>query len=116
MIVHPHGDSILIKLDPQTNVIDTESDVTLYKPDGAHEHVLRTGEVVATGKGRAYKSGRVVPTGVEPGDGVLFIKFAAGFTETGKGIQHVIGKDFAILKPGDILLVYDRKDPLKFTQ
>lgn len=116
MDIRPMNDNILIQVDPEANQIATESGVTLYKPDGACEHVLNTGVVLATGPGRKYDSGKIVPTGVEPGDGVLFIKFIATYTETGKSIQHVIGKNKAMIKPGDVLLVYDRKNPPKFTQ
>lgn len=116
MNVKPMNDNILIKLDPEVDQIATESGVKLFKPQGACEHVLNTGEVVATGSGKKFESGKIVPTGVEPGDGVLFIKFVAGYTETNKAIQHVVGKDMAIIKPSDVLLVYDRKNPPKFTQ
>lgn len=115
MTLRPLNDNIVIKIDPESNQVMTGSGITLYKPDGACEHVLNTGEVVSTGAGKKCRKG-TVPTGVEPGDGVLFIKFIAGYTETNKAIQHVIGKNLAVIKPKDILLVYDRKHPPKFTQ
>lgn len=116
MDVRPMGDNILIEVDPEQDQIATESGVKLFKPQGACEHVLNTGVVLATGPGKKYDSGKIVPTGVEPGDGVVFIKFVAGYTETGKAIQHVVGKNKSIIKPNDVLLVYDRKNPPKFTQ
>lgn len=116
MSIQPMNDNILIEIDEETDQIATETGVKLFKPAGACEHVLNTGVVVATGKGRKFASGEVVPTGVQPGDGVLFIKFIAGYTETNKAIQHVVGKNMALIKPGDVLLVYDRKNPVKFTQ
>jgi co-chaperonin GroES (HSP10) len=115
MNVTPLNDNILIQVDPELDKVATESGVTLYKPQGSHEHVLNTGVVLKTGMGKKYDN-KVVPTGVEPGDGVLFITFVAGYTETSKAVQQIVGKDQAIIKPNDILLVYDRKNPLKFTQ
>ena len=115
MNIKPIGDHILIEVDPETDQIATETGVKLYKPQGACEHVLNTGVVLATGPGIKGAKG-IQPTGVEPGDGIVFIKFVATYTETGKSIQHAIGKNRSIIKPNDILLVYDRKHPPKFTQ
>jgi len=116
MSIRPMGDNVLIRVDPETDQIATESGVKLFKPQGAHEHVLATAEVVATGPGKLTKSGVRSPTGVEPGEGIVFVKFVATYTETGKSIQHAIGKGMALIKPNDIFLVYDRKNPPKFTQ
>jgi len=115
-MIRPLNDNILIQVDAEVDKIATESGVTLYKPQGACEHVLNTGVVLATGAGKKHSSGKIVPTGVAPGDGVLFIKFVASYTETSKAVQHVIGKNKAIIKPNDILLVFDREKPPKFTQ
>ena len=104
------GDRLLIQLDPDP--VETVSGL-LYKPDGACEHVYHTGEVIATGPGKWFKNYNVrIPNDVEVGDGVLFIKFVATYTKTAQSIQHVVGKDRAIITVGDVLIKYDRSEPL----
>lgn len=90
----------------------------LFKPETAHEHVLRTGEVVDVGPGK-YVSGdsrERTPLGVSPGDGVVFVKFLATHTETAKGIQKYIGEGLAIIQHTDVMLIYDRADAPEFSQ
>jgi hypothetical protein len=45
-----------------------------------------------------------MPLGVEVGERVLFVKFAVTHTETSKRIQQIVGKDFGMIQPHDILL------------
>lgn len=113
--MRPYGNSILIKMDPEKS--KTKSGL-LYKPDGAHEDVLRTGVVVKVGPGKYIRddSSARTPMEVQVGEGVVFVKFVATFTETAKSIQKVIGQDMALLQLSDIMLVYDRKDPPEFSQ
>jgi co-chaperonin GroES (HSP10) len=102
------NDTVLVRLDPEDSKI---CDGLLVKPEIAHSHVFRTGEAVAVGPGKwAAKADVRVPTGINVGDGVVFVKFVATHTKTAESIQHVIGKDLSILHESDILLVYDRKD------
>jgi hypothetical protein len=42
---------------------------------------------------------------VEVGERIMFVKFVATNTQTAESVQHVIGKDFAMLESRDILLV-----------
>lgn len=106
------NDSILIKLDEDSN--KTVSGI-LYKPDGACEHVLRTAEVLGVGPGKYVAKADVRDKiDLKEGDGVLFIKFVT-YTNTSQEIQQVIGKDKAIIRPADVLLVYNRDDPPQFS-
>ena len=109
------GNSVLIQLDPESNKVDSG---ILYKPDGAMEHVLRTGVVLDVGPGKYLNNDNSLrqPMDVSPGDGVVFVKFVATHTETAKSIQKYVGDDKAILQYSDIMLVYDRADPPVFSQ
>ena len=110
----PWGNSVLIELDPETS--KTHSGI-LYKPEGAHEDTLRTGKVLKVGPGRFLgNTSERTPMEVKPGDGVLFVKFIASFTETAKSINKVLGKNQALLQLSDILLVFDRDDAPEFGQ
>ena len=112
MRLRPCGNNILVKMDPDS---DKVADGLLFKPEGAYDSILRTGEVIDVGPGAiSPKNGERVPTGVEKGDGVVFNRFIAGHTKTAEALhQFTLSKDEAIIKPNDVLLVYDRKDPPK---
>jgi co-chaperonin GroES (HSP10) len=116
MDCRPVNDQILISVDPERDTAVLHSDVKIYKPDGACDHVLGTGEVLAVGPGLLSKKGIRKSIDLRPGEGVVFIKFVAGYTETSKSVQFVIGKDKALIRPTDVLLVYDRTDPPVFSQ
>lgn len=107
------NDSILVSLDSDSAQMESG----LYKPETAHEHIFRTAEVLGVGPGKWSDDGTTrVRVPLEPGDGVIFIKFMADKTKNAMGVQRVVGKDKAILKPEDILLVYDRKNPPSINQ
>ena len=108
------GNTILIRLDPET----TKTSGGLYKPDGAMEHVLRTGEVLQVGPGKyaADDTSVRVPMDVQPGDGVVFIKFIATHMESAKGVRKYLSEDEALIQSSDVMLVYDRLDPPEFSQ
>lgn len=104
---------VLVRMDPDKEMV---SSGLLVKPEGAHEHVLRTGEVVQVGLGkRSKKTDERLPMSLEKGEGVVFIRFLAD-TRTAESIQHHIGKDHVLLEEGDILLAYDRKEGTEFSQ
>lgn len=111
------GDNILVRMDAESN--RTASGV-LFKPDDALETILRTGEVIAVGPGKFAKRGDQdlntrVPICVEVGEGVVFNRFVATHTKTAEALhQFALDKDEALIKPSDILLVYDRKEPINF--
>lgn len=68
-------------------------------PDSAREKPQR-GTVVAVGKGRVGKDGKVVPLDVQAGDQILFGKYS------GQEIR-LDGKDLFIMKEDDVLAVID---------
>ena len=111
------NDLILVQLDPDTNLAGELG--LLVRPDSAYEHVFRTAKVLDVGPGRwAEKHGQPlnhrIPVGVEPGDGVLFVRFVADGTKTAQAVQYHLGPDKALLKPSDVLLVFDHQHPPKF--
>lgn len=104
------NDWVHIRLDP-----DDEKVGSLFKPQGAYDHILRTAEVLAVGPGKRCKDVDArEPVGVEPGEGVVFIRFVADSTKTAQSIQATLGENEALIRLGDIMLVYDRKDPPRF--
>lgn len=110
--VNPHNDWILIKMDPESDMVASG---LLHKPETAHEGVLRTAEVIKVGPGKFPTKGDArIPVGVEPGEGVVFVKFLADTTKTAQAIQHHLGPDEALIKAGDVLLAYDRKENPEF--
>ena len=68
-------------------------------PDSAREKPQR-GTVVAVGKGRVGKDGKIVPLDVQTGDQILFGKYS------GQEIR-LDGKDLFIMKEDDVLAVID---------
>jgi chaperonin GroES len=68
-------------------------------PDSAREKPQR-GTVVAVGKGRVGKDGKVVPLDLQAGDQILFGKYS------GQEIR-LNGKDLFIMKEDDVLAVID---------
>lgn len=68
-------------------------------PDSAREKPQR-GTVVAVGKGRVGKDGKIVPLDVQAGDQILFGKYS------GQEIR-LDGKDLFIMKEDDVLAVID---------
>lgn len=100
------NDWIIVELDEEPDRMASG----LYKPQGSHEHVLMTGTVYKTGPGEwGYEPDddgnyHRKPTGVERGQRVLFIKFI-NLTETTKMVRQIIGQQFGIMKPKDVLLV-----------
>lgn len=109
-------DNILIR-------VDEESAVTaggIIKPEGATENIQGTAEVVAVGPGvwnypKKGEESKRVSVGVEPGDGIVFIKYLAK-TRTNEQLRqwHLQEREL-LIKPPDVLLVYDRKNPPDFT-
>jgi chaperonin GroES len=68
-------------------------------PDSAKEKPQR-GTVVAVGKGRLAKDGKLVPLDVQAGDHILFGKYSGQEIRLG-------GKDLFIMKEDDVLAVID---------
>lgn len=115
-MIRPANDNILIR-------VDEESEVTaggLIKPADATESVQGTAEVLAVGPGLWTKPKNGGPperisTGVEKGDGVVFIKYLAKTRTNEQLSQWHLGVRELLIKPGDVLLIYNRKDPPRFS-
>jgi len=109
------GDNILIRLDPES---EKSSSGIIIKPGEAMETILRTGEIIAVGPGKHAKDkdrdlDKRVPMVVEVGEGVVINRFIASNTKTAEALhQFILDNDEALIKAGDILLVYDRKKPI----
>lgn len=110
------GDNILIKLDPESEM--TSSGI-IIRPTEALETILRTGVVIAVGPGKFAKDKDIdlatrVPMAVEVGEGVIINRFIASNTKSAEALhQFILDEDEALIKAGDIMLVYDRKNPIK---
>jgi co-chaperonin GroES (HSP10) len=112
MDVIPKNDRILVKMDPLPEKVGGG---ILFRPnDEAHDSIMGTGVVVATGPGKyPKKGGKRVPVGVEPGEGVVFIRYLEK-TKTNQQLQHHLNREEILIQPNDILLVYDRDDTPRF--
>ena len=115
-MLRPMNDNILIK-------VDEESEVTaggIIKPDDATESIQGTAVVVAVGPGKwtePKKKGvqpKRIPVGVEVGDGVVFIKYLAKTRTNEQLRQWHLQERQLLIKPGDVLLAYDRDNPPRF--
>ncbi len=92
--VKPIGDRILIETAPA----ETKTASGIYIPETAQEKPQR-GTVVAVGPGKySEQTGTLIPVSVQPGDKVLYGKFA------GQEFTHE-GKDYLIMRESDIYVV-----------
>ncbi len=92
--IRPLADRVVIK--PQEREERTKGGI--YLPDTASKERPQEGTVVAVGEGRLDDNGRRVPVAVQPGDRVLFAKYAG--TEV-----KLDDEDYLILAEKDILAV-----------
>lgn len=105
--VQPMNGQILVYLEPDADKFSQAP--SLVKPDVAKpDHVFRIARVIRKGPGDwNKKKTRRIPIDVEEGTRVLFIKFVATHTKTAESVQHVLGRDFALLRSTDLLLELD---------
>lgn len=92
--VRPLADRVVIK--PQEREERTKGGI--YLPDTASKERPQEGTIVAVGEGRLDDNGKRVPVAVQPGDRVLFAKYAG--TEV-----KLDDEDYLILAEKDILAV-----------
>ncbi len=92
-MLQPLGDRVVVR--PKEGKEMTVGGILL--PDMARKRP-QEGEVVAVGKGRILKDGARVPVSVEPGDVVIYSKYAG--TEV-----KVEGEDLVILEEDAVLAV-----------
>ena len=95
MLIRPLGDRVVVK--PLASEEVTKSGIVL--PDTAKEKP-QEGEVVSVGSGRILDSGDRVPIDLNPGDKVLFSKYAGNEVK----IDNV---EYLILREMDILGVIE---------
>jgi len=94
MKIRPLYDRIVVKRMEQSE----ELQGGLFIPDSAKEKP-QEGEVMAVGKGKRLKDGKLVPLDVKAGDRILFGKY------TGSEIK-VDGEEFLIMQEDDVLGVF----------
>jgi len=94
-MIRPLQDRIVVKRMGQQET--TQGGIII--PNSAKEKPIEAA-VVAVGRGRTLKSGKVRPLGVEPGQRVLFAKYSG--TEL-----KIAGEEHVILREDDILAVVD---------
>jgi co-chaperonin GroES (HSP10) len=98
MNIRPLNDWILVKLEP----IETQIG-SIIVPMGV---AYRRAVVLATGPGTELPSGHRQPTGVEPGDRIIFHR-AHGEHKQGRTLIKELGGEMLLLKPIDVLVVYE---------
>ncbi|MCK4306523.1 MAG: hypothetical protein KAY24_19935 [Candidatus Eisenbacteria sp.] len=98
------NDNVLIKLETES---ETTASGLLIKPQDKHEHVFRAGRVVQVGPGKWTVKDVREPMFCKAEMRILFIKFVATHTESARRVQSIVGKDYAIIKDYDALLVLD---------
>lgn len=95
MAIQPLGDRVLIRpLEPEEK---TKGGIVL--PDTAKEKP-QEGKIIAVGKGRVSKDGKVIPLEVKVGDKVLYGKYS-GHEISVEGEEYLIVEEkdiFAIVK------------------
>jgi chaperonin GroES len=91
MQIRPLQDHVIVKRVPE----DTQTKGGIIIPDTAKEKPL-TGTVIAVGNGKLLKNGKVRPLPIQPGDRVMFIKYA-GAEVTLDGEEHLMLREDDIL-------------------
>jgi chaperonin GroES len=93
--ITPLGDRVVVK----ALELDEKTRSGIVLPDTAKEKP-QEGEVVATGEGRTLDSGEKVAVSVEPGQRILFAKYA--------GTEIKLGDDeYLILSEKDVLAILE---------
>ena len=91
MKIRPLGDHIVVKRIEE----EEKSSGGIIIPDTAKEKP-QEGRVIAVGSGRRLESGEIQPLDVQPGDRVLFGKYA-GSDVTLDGEEHLILREDDVL-------------------
>jgi co-chaperonin GroES (HSP10) len=98
MTLRPLNDCILVALEP----IDTQIG-SIVIPGGVY---FRRAIVLATGPGTELPDGRREPTGVTPGDRIVFHR-AHGEHGPGRAVLKHLGGEMLLLKADDVLVIYE---------
>jgi chaperonin GroES len=95
MKIRPLQDHVIVKRSPE----DEHTKGGLIIPDTAKEKPL-TGIVIAVGKGKLLKNGKVRPPVVKAGDRVVFVKYAGAEA-------RLDGEEYLMLREDDMLGVLE---------
>ena len=91
MKIRPLHDRVLLKRVDENQ----ESTGVIIIPDTAKEKPIQ-GEIVAVGNGKLQKDGEVISLTVQPGDRVLYSKYAGTEVKL-DGVEHLIMREDDIL-------------------
>lgn len=91
MKIEPLHDRVLVKIDEA----EEETDSGLIIPESAKEKPT-LGTVIAVGKGRINEDGIRLPMDVEPGNRVMFGKYA-GTEMKLEGVEHMVMREDEML-------------------
>ena len=94
--IHPLEDRVVILPDDET----ANMRGGLYIPDTAKEKPQQ-GKVIAVGKGKAEKDGKITPLDVKEGDTILFGKYS------GQEIK-IDGTEYLIMREDEVLAVVEK--------
>jgi len=100
--ITPVNDWVLVKMDPFP-----EKKGSIIVLEDSTANIIRTGTVMAVGKGKTTPEGRVRPD-VECGEKVAFLRWHLEH-KTGKQITSFLegmGDDLGLIKAADILFAY----------
>lgn len=101
-MIHPHGDWVLVHLDP----FKKKAGSILVVEDSS-ANLIRTGTVVSVGHGRKVEHHRI-PVGVEKGEKVAFSRWHLEH-KSGKQLTSLLegfGEDLGLIRAGDILFAF----------
>lgn len=108
MNFRPISDNILVRMDAESETVGDAG--LLIRPENAAESYIATGVVVDQGPGAWAKKGHSrVDSGVVVGDGVVFVRYNKE-VQTNKQFRSRHKDDEIILKPKDIIAVYNREE------
>jgi chaperonin GroES len=93
MNLQPLGDKVII----ERLQAEEKTKGGIIVPDNAKEKP-QEGKVIAVGKGKTLKNGKVVAIDVKPGDKILFGKYSGSEVKVGD-------KEYLIIEADDILAV-----------
>lgn len=105
--VRPVNEQILVYLEP--DAVGFSNAPSLVKPDSAKaDHVFRFVRIISKGDGVWNKKKTVrAPIRIDVGARCVIVKFVATHTRSAESIQHLLGKDFALIGEKDLIMEVD---------
>jgi co-chaperonin GroES (HSP10) len=112
------NDWVMIKMDADSNELCSG---LLVKPGASFNTILRTGKVINVGPGPLAKKDdntyidKRISIDISIGDGVVFNRFIASDTKSAQALHQIsLAEDEALIRPSDILLVFDYESRPRF--